>query len=90
MALADNSGNDGAGNGGRNRGRGGATTINHNAAVAEAKPTVVAGAMDVVAAEVAAAGAAAAVAAAVKIQWQGQIVAAAALCPGRNRGSKHA
>ncbi len=42
MALADNSGNGGAGNDRGNRGSGGATTINQNAAAAEAKMVVVA------------------------------------------------
>ena len=41
MALADISGNDGAGNGGKKRGINGATTINQNLAGVEAKMAVV-------------------------------------------------
>jgi hypothetical protein len=41
MALADNSSNGRAGNGGKNRGSSGATTINQHAAVAVAKTVVV-------------------------------------------------
>ena len=47
MALADNSGNDGAYNGSGNRGSGGATTINQNAAGVEAKMVVVVAAVNV-------------------------------------------
>ena len=50
MALADNSSNGRAGNRGRNRGSGGATTINQYAAAVEVKTAVVVTAMDVAAA----------------------------------------
>ena len=77
MVFADKSGNSGAGNGragngSGNRGSGGATTINQNAAAAEAKTAIMAAVMDV-----AAPGVAAAVAA--KVQQQGQIVATAVI-----------
>ena len=49
MALADNSGNGGAGNRSGNRGSGRATTINQNTAAVEVKTAVVAAAMDVAA-----------------------------------------
>ena len=77
-ASADNSGNDGAGNSGRNRDSSGATTRNQNASAVEAKMAVVAAAMDVASSAAALVAAAAAVAAAVTaaaVKRQGQIVA---------------
>ena len=77
MVLADNSGNSGAGHGGRNRGSGGATTRNQNTAAVEAKTAVVAAAMDmaVLAVALVAAVAAAAAVAVAAVKRQGQIVA---------------